>query len=114
MPEVRTSSEIISTEILNELKRLSGFRGEQPAVILHSRGDYKFRKNWFTAVSLNFSLVLQYHVLPPVKYGLLIEEMRSFIKWCTNDKFKDHNTTGIEVAKADGVLERVINALENL
>lgn len=81
------------------------FSDEIPDKVLHGRGDFKVRRNWWQGVVSNLERGLGNGVVPEE----LRPEVESFLDDYTSEEFhKQPLTTKADIERANGLLDRIL------
>lgn len=82
------------------------FSDEIPDKVLHGRGNFKVRRNWWQGVVGDLSRGLDNGVIPD---GLR-PEVESFLEYYTSDEFHQQPlTTEADIQRANALLDRVLS-----
>lgn len=104
-------------EIVKNKKALERLRNdwsnEKPPRIVNGKDvEYKhnkYRMSWFGAVVGHMFLILESDLIPEE----IKEEIENFIKIYTSDEFKKSPTKEEDVNRADSLIDKVLEILEN-
>lgn len=91
---------------LEHLRRLhDDFSDEIPDKVLHGRGDFKVRRNWWQGVVGDLDLLRSHGQIPPE----LQVEVDGFLEHYTSDEFHDQPlTTSVDLGVVNNLLSRII------
>lgn len=81
------------------------FSDEIPDKVLHGRGDFKVRRNWWQGLVGDLERGLGNGVVPEE----LRPEVESFLDHYTSEEFHDQSlTTEVDIQRANGLLDRIL------
>ena len=91
---------------LEHLKRLKeGFSDEIPGKVLHGKGDFKVRRNWWQGVVGDLDRLKSKGQIPPGLEG----EVEDFLTHYTSEDFHEQPlTTGEDITRANSLIDRIL------